>query len=84
MEEIEHLIEADLVGVESPPVMKIRIALKHFAMDSISFLKVTRKVMVATIFKDEGYPPMPVKQMEGLLVELIEEAQKREEIAPAF
>ncbi|HHY15447.1 MAG TPA: TetR/AcrR family transcriptional regulator [Firmicutes bacterium] len=82
VEEIEHLIEADLVGVESP-VMKIRIALKHFAMDSISFLKVTRKVMVATIFKDEGYP-MPVKQMEGLLVELIEEAQKREEIAPHF
>ncbi len=27
---------------------------------------------------------MPVKQMEGLLVELIEEAQKREEIAPHF
>lgn len=79
VEEIEHLIEADLVGVESP-VEKIRIALKHFAMDSISFLQVTRKVMWATIFKDEGYP-LPIKEMEDLLVDLIEEAQEQGEIS---
>lgn len=82
VEEIKHLIEADLVGIHSPAA-KIRIALKHFAMDSISFLKITRKVMVATIFKDEGYP-LPVKQMEDLLVELIVEAQKLGEVADHF
>jgi len=39
--------------------------------------------MVATIFKDEGYP-LPVKQMEDLLVELIVEAQKLGEVADHF
>ena len=80
VEEIEYLIEADLVGVKSP-VEKIRIALRHFAMDSISFLQVTRRVMWATIFKDEGYP-LPIKEMESLLAGLIEEAQDQCEISP--
>ncbi|MDD3840789.1 MAG: TetR/AcrR family transcriptional regulator [Clostridia bacterium] len=78
VEEIEHLIEADLVGVKSP-VEKIRIALKHFAMDSTSFLRLTRKVIWATVFKDEGYP-LPIKEIENILLGLIREAQKQGEI----
>lgn len=78
IEEIKYLIEADLVGVESP-VQKIRIALKHFAVDSTSFLRLTRRVIWFTVFKDEDYP-MPIKEIESILLVLIKEAQKKGEI----
>lgn len=76
--EIQFLIEADLVGVTSP-VEKIRIVMKHFATDSSTYLKVTRKVIWATVFRSDGFP-MPVMEMEKILVELINEAQEKGEI----
>lgn len=76
--EIQFLIEADLVGVTSP-VEKIRIVMKHFATDSSTYLKVTRKVIWATVFRSNGFP-MPVMEMEKILVELINEAQEKGEI----
>lgn len=77
-DEIRELIEKDLVGVKSPS-KKIRIALKHFAIDSTSFLRVTRKVIWATVFKDEEYP-LPVMEIEKTLLVLIKEAQVLGEI----
>lgn len=76
--EIQFLIEADLFGVTSP-VEKIRIVMKHFATDSSTYLKVTRKVIWATVFRSDGFP-MPVMEMEKILVELINEAQEKGEI----
>lgn len=76
--EIQFLIEADLVGVTSP-VEKIRIAMKHFATDSSTYLKATRKVVWATVFRTDEYP-LPVMEMEKILVELIKEAQEKGEI----
>lgn len=76
--EIRFLIKADLVGITSP-VEKIRIAMKHFATDSSTYLRVTRKVVWATVFRTDEYP-QPVIEMEKILVELIMEAQENGEI----
>ena len=84
METLTHRVDEGMDDVPSA-VDRIRRVMRLFVADTVPFLRITRRVLLESLMDPteipEGIPhPSPVRYLERILTQLVEEAQAQGEV----